>query len=169
MTLWSCGTRRRKRRGRARWWGLPPVACRGTSPRWGGVDPSWYHTVQGLLRWRDLCQVPENLRRIRRLCLDHCPVVLQVGVLHTPVPISVFGSVSVSIHESQTRIADRTRAPCFLSGVVGFMLCSTKGPKVDFKNPINPLDPNSLGVAKRPAMFYNSEVSELAFQFSRLL
>jgi spermidine synthase len=47
---------------------------------------------------------------------------------------------------------------CF-SGVIGFMLCSTEGPPVDFKHPVNPIDANdnhsnSLG----PLKFYNSEV-----------
>lgn len=45
------------------------------------------------------------------------------------------------------------------SGVVGFMLCATEGPPVDFKHPINPIDavPNH-GVTKGPPKFYNSEV-----------
>ena len=30
---------------------------------------------------------------------------------------------------------------CF-SGVIGFMLCSTEGPAVDFKHPANPIDAN---------------------------
>lgn len=45
------------------------------------------------------------------------------------------------------------------SGVVGFILCATEGPPVDFKHPINPIDavPNH-GVAKGPPKFYNAEV-----------
>lgn len=46
------------------------------------------------------------------------------------------------------------------------MLCSKKGPKVDFKNPINPLGPRNLGVANRPPKFYNSEVRFPVFPFS---
>ena len=43
--------------------------------------------------------------------------------------------------------------------MIGFLLCSKEGPNVDFKNPINPIDPNeSYGVAKSPLKFYNSEV-----------
>ncbi|OMO81540.1 Spermidine/spermine synthases family [Corchorus capsularis] len=51
-----------------------------------------------------------------------------------------------------------------LCGVIGFLLCSTQGPKVDFKNPVNPIDPNQTsGVAKGPLKFYNSEVHSAAF------
>lgn len=45
------------------------------------------------------------------------------------------------------------------SGVIGFLLCSTEGPPINFKNAINPIDRNeSYGVAKGPLKFYNSEV-----------
>lgn len=44
------------------------------------------------------------------------------------------------------------------SGIIGFMLCSTEGPAVDFKHPVNPLNPDNYGVAKVPLKFYNSEV-----------
>lgn len=47
---------------------------------------------------------------------------------------------------------------CF-SGVIGFMLCSTEGPPVDFKHPVNPIDANdSQSKSKGPLKFYNSEV-----------
>ncbi|KAK7861505.1 spermidine synthase 2 [Quercus suber] len=39
----------------------------------------------------------------------------------------------------------------------------TIGPPVNFKSPINPIDPNSYGVAKGPLKFYNSEVHSAAF------
>lgn len=45
------------------------------------------------------------------------------------------------------------------SGVIGFLLCSTEGPFVDFRNPINPIDPENYGISKQPLKFYNSEVS----------
>lgn len=52
------------------------------------------------------------------------------------------------------------RAFCFCSsGVIGFMLCSTEGPPVDFKHPVNPIDSDdSCCKSKRPLRFYNSEV-----------
>ncbi|KAG8652542.1 hypothetical protein MANES_06G103200v8 [Manihot esculenta] len=48
--------------------------------------------------------------------------------------------------------------PAYASGMIGFMLCSTEGPPVDFKHPVNPLNPENYGVAKGPPRFYNSEV-----------
>ncbi|KAK6276717.1 hypothetical protein POUND7_006426, partial [Theobroma cacao] len=48
-------------------------------------------------------------------------------------------------------------------GAIGFMLCSTEGPAVDFKHPINPLNPEYLGVAEGPPKFYNSEIHAAAF------
>ncbi|KVI05620.1 Spermidine/spermine synthase family [Cynara cardunculus var. scolymus] len=53
------------------------------------------------------------------------------------------------------------------SGVIGFMLCSTEGPEVDFRNPINPIDSNDnerqcKSVAP-PLKFYNKEIHSAAF------
>ncbi|KAL5987551.1 hypothetical protein ACLOJK_035299 [Asimina triloba] len=46
------------------------------------------------------------------------------------------------------------------SGVIGFMLCSTEGPPVDFKHPVNPIDESDEQCkSKGPLKFYNSEVS----------
>ncbi|KAJ8771855.1 hypothetical protein K2173_027032 [Erythroxylum novogranatense] len=53
--------------------------------------------------------------------------------------------------------------PAYIGGMVGFMLCSTEGPAVDFKHPINPLNPKHYGVARGPPKFYNSEVHTAAF------
>ncbi|CAJ1975170.1 unnamed protein product, partial [Sphenostylis stenocarpa] len=36
---------------------------------------------------------------------------------------------------------------------------STEGPYVDFRNPINPIDPENYGISKQPLKFYNSEYS----------
>ncbi|XP_042499527.1 spermidine synthase 1 [Macadamia integrifolia] len=55
-----------------------------------------------------------------------------------------------------------TTVPTYPSGVIGFMLCSTEGPPVDFKHPMNPFDAyesNSIG----PLKFYNSEIHSAAF------
>lgn len=51
----------------------------------------------------------------------------------------------------------------FFSGVIGFMLCSTEGPSVDFKHPVNPIDSNDNNISKRPLKFYNSEVRFLLY------
>ncbi|TYI18143.1 hypothetical protein ES332_A07G070700v1 [Gossypium tomentosum] len=57
-----------------------------------------------------------------------------------------------------------TIVPTYPSGVIGFLLCSTEGPYVDFKVPVNPIDPDQIsGVAKQPLKFYNSEVHPAAF------
>ncbi|PKI59148.1 hypothetical protein CRG98_020514 [Punica granatum] len=61
-----------------------------------------------------------------------------------------------------------TTVPLYYNGTIGFLLCCKKGPKVDFKNPINPLGPDDLGVAKGPTRIYNSEFMLLRFACRRL-
>jgi spermidine synthase len=57
-----------------------------------------------------------------------------------------------------------TTVPTYPSGVIGFMLCSTEGPAVDFKNPVNSIDENeNCSVSKGPLKFYNSEIHQAAF------
>ncbi|XVF02433.1 hypothetical protein REPUB_Repub04eG0175100 [Reevesia pubescens] len=57
-----------------------------------------------------------------------------------------------------------TTVPTYPSGVIGFMLCSTEGPPVDFKHPVNPIDTDdSCCKSKRPLRFYNSEIHSAAF------
>ncbi|XP_042062738.1 spermidine synthase 1-like isoform X2 [Salvia splendens] len=61
-----------------------------------------------------------------------------------------------------------TTVPTYPSGVIGFMLCSTEGPPVDFKNPINPIDADDgHAKTKGPLRFYNSEVIESKAAASR--
>ncbi|XP_049386665.1 spermidine synthase, partial [Solanum stenotomum] len=48
-----------------------------------------------------------------------------------------------------------TTVPTYPSGMIGFMLCSTEGPAVDFKNPINPIDDESPVKTIEPLKFYN--------------
>jgi len=38
------------------------------------------------------------------------------------------------------------------------MLCSTEGPPVDFKHPVNPIDVDDSQRKSKPLKFYNSEV-----------
>lgn len=46
------------------------------------------------------------------------------------------------------------------SGVIGFLICSTEGPSVDFKNPVNPIEKLDGAIKhKRELKFYNSDVS----------
>ncbi|XP_054808143.1 spermidine synthase [Prosopis cineraria] len=56
-----------------------------------------------------------------------------------------------------------TTVPTYPSGVIGFMLCSTEGPLVDFKHPVNPIDQNPSQKSDRPLKFYNSEIHTAAF------
>ncbi|THF94588.1 hypothetical protein TEA_013019 [Camellia sinensis var. sinensis] len=54
--------------------------------------------------------------------------------------------------------------PTYPSGVIGFVICSTEGPPVDFMHPINPIE-NVEGALKyrRELKFYNSEIHTAAF------
>ncbi|NP_001311713.1 spermidine synthase [Nicotiana tabacum] len=57
-----------------------------------------------------------------------------------------------------------TTVPTYPSGMIGFMLCSTEGPAVDFKNPINPIDADaSHNKTLGPMKFYNSELHKASF------
>ncbi|KAL4185517.1 hypothetical protein AMTRI_Chr10g6340 [Amborella trichopoda] len=58
-----------------------------------------------------------------------------------------------------------TSVPTYQSGVIGFMLCSTEGPAVDFKCPVNRIEAidGANSVAKHPLKFYNSEIHSAAF------
>ncbi|KAK8615933.1 hypothetical protein V6N13_017503 [Hibiscus sabdariffa] len=57
-----------------------------------------------------------------------------------------------------------TTVPTYPSGVIGFMLCSTEGPPVDFKHPVNPIDRDDIcSKSKHPLKFYNSEIHSAAF------
>lgn len=43
--------------------------------------------------------------------------------------------------------------------MIGFLLCATEGPPVDFVNPINPIEKlEGANEHKRELRFYNSEV-----------
>ncbi|KAK4762353.1 hypothetical protein SAY86_008121 [Trapa natans] len=57
-----------------------------------------------------------------------------------------------------------TTVPTYPSGVIGFMLCSTEGPPVDFKHPINLIDSDeNLNKSDRPLRYYNREIHSAAF------
>lgn len=44
--------------------------------------------------------------------------------------------------------------------MIGFVLCSTEGPCVDFKHPVNPIDGDEYAL-DHPLKFYNREVQSL--------
>ncbi|KAI0502437.1 hypothetical protein KFK09_017387 [Dendrobium nobile] len=57
-----------------------------------------------------------------------------------------------------------TTVPTYPSGVIGFMLCSTEGPQVDFQHPVHKIDENDdLNKSKGPLKFYNPEIHSAAF------
>nr|KJB52598.1 hypothetical protein B456_008G269900 [Gossypium raimondii] len=60
--------------------------------------------------------------------------------------------------------------PTYPSGVIGFLLCSTEGPPVDFLNPINPIEKlDGAYLHKRELRFYNSEMHRAAFALPSFL
>ncbi|GAQ81179.1 spermidine synthase [Klebsormidium nitens] len=61
-----------------------------------------------------------------------------------------------------------TSVPTYPSGIIGFMLCSTAGPKVDFKHPKNPID-DSKNANKnlQPLKYYTKELHTAAFQLPK--
>lgn len=57
-----------------------------------------------------------------------------------------------------------TSVPTYPSGVIGFLLCSTDGPPVDFLNPVNPIEKQEGALkSRRELQFYNSEMHKAAF------
>eukprot|EP01018_Ginkgo_biloba_P000468 Gb_30418 [translate_table: standard] len=57
-----------------------------------------------------------------------------------------------------------TTVPTYPSGVIGFMICSTEGPPVDVKKPVNPIEKQEASIESRgPLKFYNSEMHKAAF------
>ncbi|KAI3938287.1 hypothetical protein MKW92_048182 [Papaver armeniacum] len=58
-----------------------------------------------------------------------------------------------------------TTVPTYPSGVIGFMLCSTGGPAVDFRNPVNPIEDKDN--EKAPLKFYNKELHSVCLSFAK--
>ncbi|KAJ8538539.1 hypothetical protein K7X08_027760 [Anisodus acutangulus] len=57
-----------------------------------------------------------------------------------------------------------TTVPTYPTGVIGYMLCSTEGPQVDFRNPVNPIDNKPSHIkSKAPLKFYNADIHKAAF------
>ncbi|KAL0304393.1 UNVERIFIED_CONTAM: Spermine synthase [Sesamum radiatum] len=57
-----------------------------------------------------------------------------------------------------------SNVPTYPSGVIGFVLCATEGPPVDFKHPINPIEKLEGALEyQRQLKFYNSEMHRAAF------
>ncbi|CAN6213811.1 unnamed protein product [Urochloa humidicola] len=57
-----------------------------------------------------------------------------------------------------------TTVPTYPSGVIGFMLCSTEGPTVDFQHPVINIEEDEHSTkSKGPLKFYNSEIHTASF------
>ncbi|KAG8080835.1 hypothetical protein GUJ93_ZPchr0007g4133 [Zizania palustris] len=57
-----------------------------------------------------------------------------------------------------------TTVPTYPSGVIGFMLCSTEGPTVDFQHPVFNIEDDVYSTkSKGPLKFYNSEIHSASF------
>ncbi|XP_020526677.1 spermine synthase isoform X2 [Amborella trichopoda] len=56
-----------------------------------------------------------------------------------------------------------TSVPTYPSGSIGFMICSTDGPPVDFLNPVNPIEKQDARKSQRELKFYNTEMHKAAF------
>ncbi|KAG8472605.1 hypothetical protein CXB51_034401 [Gossypium anomalum] len=60
--------------------------------------------------------------------------------------------------------------PTYPSGVIGFLICSTERPIVDFLNPINPIEKlEGAYQHKRELRYYNSEMHKAAFSLPSFL
>ncbi|CAM8959200.1 hypothetical protein QQ045_004341 [Rhodiola kirilowii] len=82
--------------------------------------------------------------------------------LHTHLIDDMF-SVCREIFKGSVHYA-WTSVPTYPSGTIGFLLCSTEGPVVDFKHPINPIEKLEGALNyRRELMFYNSDVHTAAF------
>ncbi|XP_071686187.1 spermine synthase isoform X1 [Rutidosis leptorrhynchoides] len=72
--------------------------------------------------------------------------------------ISVCQKIFKNVHYAWTSV------PTYPSGVIGFILCSTEGPPVDFRNPVNPIEKLEGALEhQRELRFYNSQMHRAAF------
>ncbi|KAM7464611.1 hypothetical protein LguiA_032732 [Lonicera macranthoides] len=70
----------------------------------------------------------------------------------------------IAIHPRRLTLSVNVHVKFIFSGVIGFMLCSTEGPAVDFKHPVNSIDSNDLHCKSKGILkFYNSEIHAAAF------
>ncbi|CAA6665863.1 unnamed protein product [Spirodela intermedia] len=63
-----------------------------------------------------------------------------------------------------------TSVPTYPSGTIGFLLCSTEGPPVNFLDPVNPIEKQEGALKfRRELRFYNSEMHRAAFALPSFL
>ncbi|CAH9136958.1 unnamed protein product [Cuscuta epithymum] len=109
------------------------------------VEKPFFETLARALRPGGvLCNMAESMWLHTHLIQDMLSICLQ--------------TFKGSVHYAWTSV------PTYPSGVIGFVLCSTEGPPVDFLNPINPIEKLEGALQyRRELRFYNSEVHKAAF------
>ncbi|XP_045816058.1 spermine synthase-like isoform X1 [Trifolium pratense] len=115
------------------------------------VEKPFFETISKALRPGGvLCNMAESMWLHTHLIQDMISICLQ--------------TFKGSVHYAWTSV------PTYPSGVIGFLLCSTEGPHVDFVNPINPIE-KLEGADKRgrKLRFYNSEIHSAAFALPAFL
>lgn len=134
--------------------------------------PSGEHMVS-LTKYSTTCSpISPNLQRLCGLCMDYCSHLSKACMHAWQFYIhnihSIFSHPFLILYlYIHYKIKFIFNFFMDFSGVIGFLLCSTEGPYVEFKYPINPIDPNNTnGVAKEPLKFYNSEVYIIPLNYS---
>ena len=96
--------------------------------------------------------MPPDIQK-RSVRVEQRPNLSKVTLTHTFLLITF----------SWSRLTNEVKpTSLYCSGVIGFVLCSTEGPDVDFKNPINPIEKLDGAMTYiREMKFYNSDVSSL--------
>lgn len=154
------------------------VSCQGSPTRRCCVYSGRKHMASHAHYWRHCCKLPPGLQRVCQLRLDHSPHIPKVFFVTqwctSPHCLSFpWFPIHFLYWIPPTRAVQLfliNLLICFFSGVIGFMLCSTEGPSVDFKNPINPIDADeSHAKTNGPLRFYNSEVLHLTNIVCKLL
>jgi len=134
------------------------------------------HRLQGLFVQEELCVLKQkvygfiwiSLRALllivaissKVLSTMHGPRFLHTQGMHAASKFVIHFPICMVVFK-QTYPYDCPYLCCFdflhFSGMIGFMLCSTEGPTVDFKNPVYSIDEDGKQ-STRPLKFYNSEV-----------
>lgn len=108
------------------------------------MHPSGEHMASYATDRRHCFCLSPGLPRLCELCLDDCSNIPKVWLLTSCSSLNGYMWL-LMIHQC--------------SGVIGFMLCSTEGPAVDFQHPVYHIDQDEISIKSMgPLKFYNSEV-----------
>jgi len=149
------------------------ISSKGSASWRSCLYSGWEHMASHAHNWRNCCKLPPDLQRLSQLCLDHSSYLSKVHFQDIFWYICILLLILFVIHAfnfgwwwNWEYLTVDVLIPIwfvftvfYFSGVIGFMVCSTEGPAVDFKNPINPIDADDSHTKTRgPLKFYNSEV-----------